>query len=189
MWHRLLKKAAVPGIVALVALGFQLSGFRDIRVATGLWILAGHLLLVFFLPIRRWIRFQTPIVIVSREAKRDQGAEKSKPIISTYHQRLEHDGVLWEDTGSGRLVNGHVTTNGPLCPEDYCPLSLRYPDGREEARADSHIDAIISDGYHALFCLQCGATYNLGTKPKTLRQSREEVATLFGGLRGKKADT
>ncbi len=103
-------------------------------------------------------------------------------------ERIEHDGVLWEHIGRHYAFSNELFAEGPFCPKDYCPLSLRYGrhrGGHEEVRADNHADQEISssDFNAILFCPQCKERYTLGAKEegKTIKQSRQEVESLFEG--------
>ncbi len=103
-----------------------------------------------------------------------------KPIPAPHNRvnQLEHDGVIWQDIGVRSPYDRRsVIAEGPFCPDDLCELSLRDQYGREHVKASSE-NAIGRYGV-VLFCQQCGKTYTLGSNPKTVGTSRDEVETLF----------
>ncbi len=139
------------------------------------------------------------IIAVNQGAAWRQRKNKTKsqvhPVQEPKPERIEHDGVLWEHTGRLYAFSNRLLAEGPLCPKDYCPLSLRYgglKNGREEVRADNYDDKIISKSYyHAiLFCPQCKKQYTLEAKKegKKLGQSRKEVESLFEGMHRRDAN-
>ena len=99
-------------------------------------------------------------------------------------ERIEHDGVLGEYTRRHYVFTDRVLAEGTLCPKDYCLLSIRFGgvEGTQEAvQADRHNDAFISKSYlHAIpFCQECKELYYLGEDSKQIKQSHEEVETLY----------
>ena len=99
---------------------------------------------------------------------------------ATICPRLEHDGVLWEDAGYTSW--GNISVIGPLCPKDYTPLAIK---NRDKIETNIKYNTFISNsGYHSqLVCPECKAEYTLGTNPKTLQNSHDEVGNRFEGKR------
>jgi len=99
--------------------------------------------------------------------------------VHTKPSRLEHDNVLWEDGGRH---GWSISVIGPLCPIDFVPLGAEK---RDRIISNPSEDTVISDSdYHSrLFCPECGEKYTLGTQPKTIRDSRDEVRNRFEGKR------
>ena len=119
-----------------------------------------------------------------RQAYRQRRQQRPQDINKRKTERIEHDGVLWEYTGRRSAWTNALLAEGPLCPKDYCLLSLRshgYSGVHEEVRADYHDDELISKGNYGsiLFCQECKEEYSLGEEGKTIQQSRQEVETLF----------
>ena len=99
-------------------------------------------------------------------------------------ERIKHDGVLWEYTGRHSTFSGSLIAEGPLCPKDYCLLSIRWHDYggvHEEVRADNRDERIISESHNdaILFCQECKEQYTLGEQGKTIKQSCWEAEALF----------
>ena len=182
-----------PLIPFLFSLGLQISPWHSIPLAIALMCIAALLALLIYWPVIRRIRLRTPIFLSSEQATKKQQTEVRPGPIPVPHRprpRLEHDGVLWEDSGK-RYMSGRIAADGPLCPKDFCPLGLRHGDGHEEATADSHGNEFISKNYSyaLLFCPECKATYTLGPRAKSLKQSHEEVQSRFEGLRKRESNT
>lgn len=176
-----------PLIPFLFSVGLQISPWHSIPLAIALMFIAALLALLVYWPVIRRIRLRMPIFLSSEQSTKTPQTESPEPITATYRapSRLEHDGVLWEDTGKHYLDSGELVVEGPLCPKDYCPLGLRSGTGQEKAKADWRVATFISDSqYHAvLFCPECKGTYTLGSRAKALKQSHEEVQNRFEGLR------
>jgi hypothetical protein len=123
-----------------------------------------------------------PLLIIIRQVK------NTKTIVRPIKKpsRLEWDNVLWED-GGRYYWGGGVVVKGPLCPK--CKTML-CTERNGEIDSNPREDTIISDSsYHSrLKCLKCDKIYLLGTKQKTIKQSDNEVATLFEGKRRRDAE-
>ena len=113
---------------------------------------------------------------------------KTKPRslnISDKPSRLLHDNVLWEDTGTNYFYG--ITVDGPLCPKDFAVLGMERRDKVENIR---HDELVSDSGYHAqLVCPECNSKYTLGDKPKTIRESENEVRHRFEGKRRREQET
>ena len=143
------------------------------------------------------LRIQSPVYSITQHGNNNvalvnTSVNRGVPI------RLEHDGVVWLDTG--RTQYGHIYALGPFCPKDNCQLGLRDRKGIEQVRAGEHNDVVVSNSpydtfvkgsynFAILFCHECKTEYVLGTAPKCLGQSREEVETLFEAKRRREAAT
>jgi hypothetical protein len=103
---------------------------------------------------------------------------KIAPIPKRVVNRLEHDGVLWEDGGFNTW--GNLNVIGPLCLKDFTPLAIK---DRDKVNTYTRDDTLISNsGYHSqLVCLECKVEYTLGVNPKTIKDSRNEVGSRFEG--------
>ena len=98
-------------------------------------------------------------------------ANRKSAQIANRPQRLEHDGVIWEQQGRG--------IDGPLCPKDFTPLCMKYGDNIQTIISDTF--EISSFNIYRLYCLSCKTEYLLGERGKSTRQSMEEVRLLFEG--------
>lgn len=99
-------------------------------------------------------------------------------------RRLEHDGVLWEDTGKSWAPFPHEpVVLGPFCPRDLATLRYVPKDGRE-SRAVHHDDRI-GRGLGTLLCPECASRYLLGgaDSSKSVDTAKGEVVARFAGIR------
>jgi len=99
---------------------------------------------------------------------------------TTQPLRVQHDGVLWEDTGKTYAGSGRIVVGGPLCPNDLTPLALT--DG-EEVDTNVDYDSYISDCDYQLVCIKCKTEYFLEEEPKQLQKSRNEAGNLLEGIK------
>lgn len=98
--------------------------------------------------------------------------------------QLEHNGVLWEDTGLSSY--GDVNVDGPLCPKDLTPLCIkRYNKVESSIDYDTYIS---KDGYQ-LYCIECESRYLLSKEPKKIADSMDEVRRRFEGIRNRERET
>lgn len=99
-------------------------------------------------------------------------------------RRLEHDGVLWEDTGKSWATFPYdPVVNGPFCPGDLATLRYVEKDGRESRAA--HFADRIGRGLGTLLCPECASPYLLGgaNSSKSVETARGEVVARFAGIR------
>ncbi len=133
-----------------------------------------------------WLSQISPIRIRSPFTIRKQGQHFSNQ-IKKIPSRIEYDNVLWEDGGT-RYWGSGVVVIGPLCPNDFTPLCT---EDRGQINSNPSEDTLISDSdYNSrLFCLKCKSKYTLGTEPKSIEDSRDEVNNLFEGKRRREQET
>lgn len=193
--QKIVVSIASPIILGLAALGFNaMSTNQSFAVSAwvpmGLFALAGlgTVGLILYL---MWdlimstpemvarLRIQSPIIL-----KRKESETKSITTINGVKKRvanrLEHDGVVWEDGGWGGF--GTLVVHGPLCPKDLTPLATKFG---EHIDTNINYDKTVSSwgGHSKLVCPECNAEYVLGEKSKSIKDSLNEVRSRFEGKR------
>ncbi len=129
-------------------------------------------------------RFQPPVYIINQKGTGNSAVIGSDNTISAVKRperpRLTYDNVLWEDAGTGNF--GGVIVHGPFCPNDLTPLAIKRG---YDKKVDTQLrdNDYIGDRGELLFCLKCNTEYIFGTGIKTIEESRNEVRSLFEGMR------
>ncbi len=163
--------------MALLFGGLALIGFIQPILGYIFLVLSGIILFDIIATRKGYgITFAFPIKFQHKLAGKPPNIAK----LNTSHSRLIHDGVLWEDRGTNVL--GNMLVIGPLCPKDYTPLAVKEG-GKINTDISRRVIISTSGDDYRLVCLECNTIYSLGTKPKRIIDSRNEVGNRLEGKR------